>query len=97
MPRITIIGTTSWGMTLGVVLANKGQQVRVWARTEQEAAKLKSEEPNSVLPQDVTLPPKLSITSSLDEALADTRAVIMTVPSQTMRQNIGLASKHLKD
>ncbi len=97
MPRIAIIGTTSWGMTLGVVLANKGQQVRLWARTEQEATKLKSDGPNPVLPSGVTFPSKLSITSSLDDALADARAVILPVPSQTMRRNIRLVSKHLND
>jgi len=97
MARITVIGTTSWGMTLGVILANKGQQVKIWTRTEQEATKLKEEGPNPVLPQEVTLPAKLSFTSSLDEALSGARAVIMAVPSQTMRQNIGLVSSHLKE
>ncbi|GAH78951.1 unnamed protein product, partial [marine sediment metagenome] len=40
-------------------------------------------------------PPQLSITSSLAEALADTKAVILAVPSQTMRQNIKSVAGHL--
>ncbi len=96
MPRIAIIGTTTWGITLGVVLAHKGLEVRLWARTEEEAAKLKSKGPDSHLLSGVTFPPQLSVTSSLSEALAYVKAVILAVPSQSMRQNIRLAKDHLK-
>ncbi len=96
MPKIAIIGTTIWGMTLGVVLANKGLQVRLWARTEQEASKLSEAGCNSALLPDITFPPQLSITSSLTETLADVKAVILAVPSQTMRQNIQLIAGHLE-
>ena len=70
MPKIAIIGTTTWGMTLGVVLANKGLQVRLWARTEQETIEWKNANPNLALSPDITLPSRLSVTTSLKEALA---------------------------
>ncbi|MCD6299848.1 MAG: FAD-dependent monooxygenase [Dehalococcoidales bacterium] len=41
MSNVAIIGTTSWGITLAMVLARKGVDVRLWARTEQEAAELR--------------------------------------------------------
>ncbi len=95
MSKVAIIGTTTWGMTLGVVLARKGIQVRLWARTEEEAIKLRrAEDDPSVLPG-ITLPPQISITSLIDEALAGTKAVIMAVPSQAMRQNMALVAQHL--
>ncbi|MFB0559552.1 MAG: NAD(P)H-dependent glycerol-3-phosphate dehydrogenase [Dehalococcoidales bacterium] len=95
MPKIAVIGTTAWGTTLGVVLARKGQEVRLWARTEQEATELKNAGPNPALVSDIVFPSQLSITSSLSEALADARAVILAVPSQTMRQNIKLVASYL--
>lgn len=95
MPKITIIGTTTWGKTLGVVLAHKGLQVRLWARTEQEAAELRNTGSNSALLPGITFPPQLSITSLLDEALAGVNAVIIVVPSQTMRRNIRLVQSYL--
>jgi len=95
MPKIAIIGTTTWGITLGMVLARKGLQVNVWARTEREANELTSAGPNPTLLPGIAFPPQLSITSSLSEALADARAVILAVPSQTMRQNIKLVARHL--
>ena len=95
MPKIAIIGTTTWGETLGVVLSGKKLQVRLWARTEQEATKLRNVGANPVILRDAILSHQLSITSSLNEALADVKAVILAVPSQTMRQNIKLIAGYL--
>jgi len=95
MPKVAIIGTTTWGITLGVVLAAKRAEVRLWARTEDEAARLLNSEFPSESFADITLPSRLSITSSLEEALAGAKAVIMAVPSQSMRRNIKTVSPHL--
>ncbi len=97
MPRIAIIGTTTWGMTLGSVLAHKGLQVRLWARTEGEIEKLKNAGTNPSLPTDIAFSTGLSITSSLGEALAGAKAVILAVPAQTVRQNIRLVREHLNE
>lgn len=95
MPRVAVIGTTTWGITLGVVLAVKRVEVRLWARTEEEAARLLNAEFPSDSFADITLPSRLSITSSLEEALAEAKAVIMAVPSQSMRRNIKAVAPHL--
>ena len=97
MPKIAIIGITAWGTTLGVVLAHKGLEVGLWARTEQEATKLGNAGPNPSLLTGVDFPPQLSVTSSLSEALTDAVAVILAVPSQTMRQNVKLVAEHLNE
>jgi glycerol-3-phosphate dehydrogenase (NAD(P)+) len=96
MPKIAIIGTTTWGTTLGIVLAHKGSKVRLWARTEREAVELTSAGPNPTLLPGITFPPELAVTSSLRKALADVDAIILAVPSQTMRQNIKLVAGYLK-
>ncbi len=95
MPKVAIIGTTTWGITLGMVLARKGLEVKLWARTEREAKELKKAKFNPALLPNISFPPQLSATKLLSEALADTKAVILAVPSQTMRQNIKLASEYL--
>ncbi len=92
MPKIAIIGTTAWGITLGVVLARKGLEVKLWARTEPEAAELIKNGPSSVvIPPGIQLSAILSVTSSLGEALDGAQAVILAVPSQSMRHYIKLA------
>jgi glycerol-3-phosphate dehydrogenase (NAD(P)+) len=95
MPKVAIIGTTTWGITLGVVLARKGVEVRLWARTEKEATKLSNARFQSPALSGVTLPHQLSIISSMSEALTDAKAVILAVPSQRMRQNIKAVAGYL--
>ncbi|MDD5590761.1 MAG: NAD(P)-dependent glycerol-3-phosphate dehydrogenase [Dehalococcoidales bacterium] len=95
MSRIAIIGTTTWGKTLCVILASNGLEVSLWARTEQEAIRLKNEGPNPDLFPDGSFPVGVSITSILSEALTGTDAVILAVPSQKMRENIRLAGEYL--
>ncbi|MBA7658677.1 Glycerol-3-phosphate dehydrogenase [NAD(P)+] [subsurface metagenome] len=97
MPKIAIIGTTSWGITLGIVLARNGLQVSLWARTEQEAVQLVKAGPNPTLANGISFPPKLSITSSLSEALIKAKAVILAVPSQRVRQNTKLVAEHVDE
>ena len=94
MSKIAVIGTTSWGKTLGVVLVRKKQEVVLWARTEAEAAELRDGKFGKRKLSDVPLP-QLPVTSSLEEAMGGAQAVILAVPSQTMRRNAGLIRGYL--
>lgn len=87
MPKITVIGTTSWGITLAILLAKKKYEVYLWARTQKEADEL-SEKPKTVLATNVSYPDELTITASLEEAFENSDTVILAVPSQTVRQNV---------
>jgi glycerol-3-phosphate dehydrogenase (NAD(P)+) len=95
MPKIAIIGTTSWGITLAIVLAKKGFDISLWSRTEEEAIKLRKKGPDPHRMPNVIFPPQLSISSSQKKVLAHAVAVILAVPSQTMRQNIKMIKNHL--
>ena len=96
MSKIAVIGTTTWGITLGAVLSQKKMDVSLWARTEKEARSLKTNGPNlKRLPEDFRFPPGLKITSSIEDALEGADAVILAVPSQTMRKNIRLVSPYI--
>ncbi|MGD9115908.1 MAG: NAD(P)H-dependent glycerol-3-phosphate dehydrogenase [Dehalococcoidia bacterium] len=96
MADVAIIGTTTWGITLGVVLARNEINVRLWARTKAEADRIEAGKHHAAVLADVVLPPELSITTSLEEAMEGAEAVILAVPSQKMRQNIQAVSAHLK-
>jgi glycerol-3-phosphate dehydrogenase (NAD(P)+) len=95
MPKVAIIGTTTWGITLGVVLAGRKVEVGLWARTEEEAAELENEGHHSGAFSGVIFPTSLQVTSSLPEALSGAKAVILAVPSQSVRQNIKAVAEHL--
>jgi glycerol-3-phosphate dehydrogenase (NAD(P)+) len=95
MPKVAIIGTTTWGVTLGVVLASGKVEVGLWARTEEEATELGNARRHSGAFADVTFPTRLQVTSSLDEALTDAKAVILAVPSQSVRQNMKAIAEYV--
>jgi glycerol-3-phosphate dehydrogenase (NAD(P)+) len=94
MPKVAVIGTTSWGVTLGIVLARKGLKVSLLARTEKEAVDLQSTGLRSSGFPISGISSNLSVTHNPQEALADSRAVILAVPSQTMRQNLQPIKKY---
>jgi glycerol-3-phosphate dehydrogenase (NAD(P)+) len=93
MQKIAVIGTTSWGITLSIMMHKNGSEVRLWARTLQEANKLKKKGSDRF--PGLTIPKEIVITHKIDEALKDADAVIVAVPSATMRENIARAAKYL--
>lgn len=95
MPKVSIIGTTSWGITLGIILAHKGLKVEIWARTKEEAIGLKNSHLNSCGLSINDIPTTLNITDDPHEALIDCKAVIMAIPSQTMRRNIRAVERYI--
>jgi glycerol-3-phosphate dehydrogenase (NAD(P)+) len=85
MPKVTIIGNTTWGNTLGALLSDKGIAVKLWARSEAEAEELNQGAHN------------YSSTSHIADALDKADLVIWAVPSQKLRQNVIQASSYLTD
>jgi glycerol-3-phosphate dehydrogenase (NAD(P)+) len=95
--KVAIIGTTSWGTTLGIILTRRGIDVALWARTREEAERLAGDGENTARLPGVRFPKGLSPTSSIGEALQGTSLVILAVPSQEMRQNIRLIKGHVAE
>ena len=87
MPKVGIVGTTTWGTTLAVILARRGVDVRLWARTRPEADALAAARQNARFLPGVAFPPTLSVSASEREAFADAELVIIAVPSQALRAN----------
>jgi len=95
MQKAAVIGTTSWGITLAMMLAGKGTEVRLWARTEKEAKQYRENKLDPVRFPDISLLPQIVVTSRMDEAMEDVNGVLLPVPSATMRQNVSRIAGHL--
>jgi len=87
MSKVAIVGTTTWGLTLARMLARKGVGVRMLARTDAEIERLDREYPAHAKIGEISFP-KLKYTTSPAVALNDVNAVLLVVPSQSMRENI---------
>lgn len=95
--KIAIIGTTAWGTTLGVMLARRGTEVALWARTKEEAERLDQARENTARLPGVAFPERLRPTDSLAEAMSGASLVILAVPSQEMRTNIREVKEHIQE
>ena len=93
--KVAVIGTTSWGTTLSVILARRGIDVALLGMTADEAKKLAAERENADRLPGVRFPPSLVPVGGIDEALRDASLVIIAVPSQDMRNNVKQAKGRL--
>ena len=76
-----------------MIMYRKGQEVRIWARTQREATRIRKKGSDRF--PDIPIPDKINITHDLDEVMDDIDAIILAVPSSTMRQNISQVAGRL--
>jgi len=94
--RAAIIGATTWGTTLGILLAKNKVPVALLARTEAEAQVLSSQRRNARFLPDTPFPDCLSVTSQPESALRQSDLVILAVPSDRLRENVRRIKPHLQ-
>ncbi|MDP4181896.1 MAG: NAD(P)H-dependent glycerol-3-phosphate dehydrogenase [Bacillota bacterium] len=94
--KISVIGAGSWGTALSVLLAKNGHNVRMWSYDKDEADSLNIHRENMLKLPGVKLPEDVYCTNDIEEAMKDSQAVIMVVPSQTMRANAKEISRYTK-
>ena len=93
--KVAVIGSTSWGTTLAVVMARKGIDVSLLGFTPEEARKMAAERENADRLPGIRFPPSLVPIGGIDEALRGASLVIVAVPSQEMRRNMREAKVHI--
>ena len=94
--QAAIIGATTWGTTLGILLAQNNVPVTLLARTEAEAQVLATERRNTRFLPDTPFPDRLSVTSQPESALQRSDLVIIAVPSDRLRENVRRIMPHLQ-
>ncbi|MEU6668364.1 NAD(P)H-dependent glycerol-3-phosphate dehydrogenase [Streptomyces sp. NPDC046727] len=86
--RAAVMGTGSWGTAFGMVLADAGCDVTLWARRPELAEAVNSTRTNPDYLPGVELPDNLRATADAAKALRDADFTVLAVPSQTLRANL---------
>ncbi|WP_410949590.1 NAD(P)H-dependent glycerol-3-phosphate dehydrogenase [Pseudonocardia nantongensis] len=86
--RVAVLGAGSWGTAFAKVLGDAGREVRLWARRQEVADAINTGRRNPTYLPDVELPRGLAATADAGEALAGADAVVLAVPSQSLRDNL---------
>ena len=90
-----IVGTTTWGTTLGIILARKGMPVTILARTPEEAHHLNRHRENRRLLPGIRFPESLAVDSDVERTVGGAGLVMLAVPSERFRQNVQWVGEYL--
>ncbi|MEZ3158113.1 NAD(P)H-dependent glycerol-3-phosphate dehydrogenase [Microbacterium sp. BWR-S6Y] len=87
-PKVAVVGAGSWGTTFGKILADGGASVVMWARRPELAAEITESKRNSRYLPGINLPRTMTATTDLVEALRGAEQIYLSVPSQSLRENL---------
>ena len=96
MSVVAVVGAGSWGTTFAKVLADAGQEVTVWARRPEIAREIRESHRNSDYLPGINLPPSLTASASVAEALRGAEQVYVAVPSQHLRSELPNLTPHIQ-
>lgn len=93
----SVIGAGAWGTTLARHLANQGLTVTLWTYEKDVVEQIHRNRENSLFLPGVTLPPGLSATHVLHEAVSGVDLIVLAVPSHAMRSVVQALRSSLAD
>ena len=86
--KAAVLGAGSWGTTFAQVLCDAGTPATVWARRPDIASAINELHENPRYFPGLTLPPTLTATTDIGAALDGADLVVLSVPAQTLRENL---------
>ncbi|VXC10688.1 NAD(P)H-dependent glycerol-3-phosphate dehydrogenase [Aeromicrobium sp. 9AM] len=95
MAQTAVMGAGSWGTAFAMVLADAGNDVRLWGRRPVLCEAINSKHENSDYLPGIALPHEITATHDPAEAMADAEIVVLAVPSQQLRDNLKSWSEHV--
>lgn len=88
MRRIAVMGSGSWGTGFGMVLADAGGEVAMWAREPEVVQDINHNHRNDAYHPGIELPPSMWASGDVAEVLRGAEIVVLAIPSQTLRENL---------
>jgi len=88
LTRVAVLGAGSWGTTFAKILADGGADTIIWARRPEIAREISESKRNSDYLPRINLPRSLQASSDLKAVLDGAEQVYISVPSQTLRENL---------
>lgn len=93
---VAVIGAGSWGTALAATAARAGCSVRLWGRDESVVRDINVAHRNTAHTGDIDLPEQLCATSDMRAALQAADAVMIVVPSRSVRSVARQVAEHIR-
>lgn len=90
MRKVAVMGSGSWGTGMGMVLADAGADVAMWAREPDVVESINRGHTNERFHPGLELPLSMWASSDPEEVLRDRSIVILAIPAQTLRENLAI-------
>lgn len=87
--RASVMGLGSWGTAFAMVLADAGNEVVLCGRDQELATAVNTTHQNTRFHPGIDLPSSVRATVDPETALAGADLVVMAIPAQSLRTNIG--------
>ncbi len=84
--RIGVIGAGSWGTTLAKVAADNERDVLLWTRRSELARAINTDHENQDYLPGTRLPDRITATDDLESLAANSRLILLVVPSHGLRK-----------
>ena len=88
MTKIAVFSAGSWGTAFSLVLADAGNDVMLWGRRDEVVEAINERRENTDYLPGIELPPSVTASTDAEQVAAGADVVVLTVPSQTLRQNL---------
>lgn len=96
MKNIAIVGSGSWGVALAIHLAKKGNNIKIWSFSEEEAHMINQEKRCKFLPE-IVLPTNITCFTTFEEVIKDTEVILHVTPSKVVRNVIKQYVPYIKN
>lgn len=96
--KTTILGSGAMATAIAILLADHvGQDVSLWARSEEKAELLRQQRTNARLLPGVRIPDAVQITHDIDQAVDGSEFLVIAIPSQYLRSTLETLSGSLTE
>jgi glycerol-3-phosphate dehydrogenase (NAD(P)+) len=85
---ITVLGAGSYGTALAIGLARNGHQTLLWGRNQDDIAAMAHDRVNHRYLPDIPLPPTLTVTADLADAVTASQTILVVVPSHAFADTL---------
>lgn len=97
MAKVAVLGAGAWGTALAKVLADKGNEAALWAHRLELAEHIERDRVNHRYLPGAELPPTLTATGDLEEALRGAELCVVVVPSHAIRPVVREARRFIPE
>ncbi len=94
--KVSVLGAGAWGTALAKVLADKGDEVVLWARNDDVVTQVNARHENERYLPGAKLPDSLWATTDMKESLAGATMVLFVAPSHATREVAKLAAPFIE-